>query len=139
MNLLSIGTLAFDDIETPHGRAERIVGGSCTYITYAASYYAPSVQIVSVVGEDFPVEVLQDLQKRGADLSGIEVKHGEKSFFWAGRYHADMMGRDTLDTQLNVLADFNPQLPASYRQTPYVMLGNLTPTIQMQVIDQMAT
>lgn len=137
MSLLAIGTLAFDDIETPYGKAEMIVGGSCTYITYAASYFTDDVQIVSVIGEDFPDAVLEDLKSKGADLEGVELKKGEKSFFWAGRYHDDMMGRDTLDTQLNVLADFDPQLPAAYRNTDYIMLGNLTPAIQMQVIEQM--
>jgi sugar/nucleoside kinase (ribokinase family) len=137
MSLLAIGTLAFDDIETPYGKADMIVGGSCTYITYAASYFASEVQIVSVIGEDFPDEVLNDLKSKGADLAGVELKKGEKSFFWAGRYHDDMMGRDTLDTQLNVLADFDPKVPAAYRNTNYVMLGNLTPAVQMQVIEQM--
>lgn len=137
MSLLSIGTLAFDDISTPYGRAEKIVGGSCTFISYAAAYFTDSQQIVSVIGDDFPDEVIKDLNSRGIDTAGVELKEGEKSFFWAGRYHDDMMGRDTLDTQLNVLADFDPQLPAQYRDTDYVMLGNLTPTIQMQVIEQM--
>ena len=137
MSLLAVGTLAFDDISTPYGRADRIVGGSCTYIALAASYYTKPVQIVSVIGDDFPDSDLEDLKARGADVEGVEVKPGEKSFFWAGRYHDDMMGRDTLDTQLNVLADFDPQLPAAYRNADYIMLGNLTPAIQMQVIDQL--
>ncbi|MEL6143330.1 MAG: PfkB family carbohydrate kinase [Bacteroidota bacterium] len=139
MSLLSVGTLAFDDITTPYGRAEKIVGGSCTFIAYAASYYASEIQIVSVIGEDFPISVMNDLKSRGADLDGVELKQGEKSFFWAGRYHDDMMGRDTLDTQLNVLADFDPKLPNSYRDTDYIMLGNLTPAVQMQVINQLAS
>ena len=137
MSLLSIGTLAFDDISTPYGREEMIVGGSCTYIAYAASYFTKQQQIVSVIGEDFPASVMEDLSSKGVDLAGVELKEGEKSFFWAGRYHDDMMGRDTLDTQLNVLADFDPQLPENFRDTDYVMLGNLTPAIQMQVIEQM--
>lgn len=137
MNLLSIGTLAFDDIQTPYGHAEKIVGGSCTFIAYAASYFTGSVQVVSVIGDDFPETVMDDLRQRGADLSGVELKEGEKSFFWAGRYHDDMMGRDTLDTQLNVLADFDPKLPPAFRNTDYVMLGNLTPAVQMRVIEQM--
>lgn len=139
MSLLSIGTLAFDDISTPYGRAEKIVGGSCTFISYAASYFTDSQQIVSVIGDDFPQDVLHDLNSRGIDTEGVELKKGEKSFFWAGRYHDNMMGRDTLDTQLNVLADFDPKLPAQYRDTDYVMLGNLTPAIQMQVIEQMSS
>ncbi|MEL6803348.1 MAG: sugar kinase, partial [Bacteroidota bacterium] len=97
MSLLAVGTLAFDDIETPYGRADMIVGGSCTYIALAASYYTRPVQIVSVIGDDFPEEEMNYLRKRGADLGGVETKEGQKSFFWAGRYHDDMIGRDTLD------------------------------------------
>ncbi|MEM8583835.1 MAG: PfkB family carbohydrate kinase [Bacteroidota bacterium] len=138
MSLLAVGTLAFDNIETPYGRAEMIVGGSCTYIALAASYYTRPVQIVSVIGDDFPKEEINYLRKRGADLGGVETKAGQKSFFWAGRYHDDMMGRDTLDTQLNVLAEFDPKLPENFQSTDFVMLGNLTPSIQSQVIDQMA-
>ncbi|MEO0625654.1 MAG: PfkB family carbohydrate kinase [Bacteroidota bacterium] len=137
MSLLAVGTLAFDDIETPYGRADMIVGGSCTYIALAASYYTRPVQIVSVIGDDFPEEEMNYLRKRGADLGGVETKEGQKSFFWAGRYHDDMIGRDTLDTQLNVLAEFDPKLPENFQTTDFVMLGNLTPAIQSQVIDQM--
>jgi sugar/nucleoside kinase (ribokinase family) len=111
MKLLTVGTVAFDDIETPFGRAEKAIGGAATYISLAASYFAEQVRIVSVVGDDFPESVLQDLTSRNIDLAGLEVKKGEKSFFWAGRYHNDMNSRDTLETQLNVLADFNPILP----------------------------
>lgn len=137
MSLITVGTVAFDDIETPYGKADRIVGGAATYISLAASYFTPSVKIVSVVGDDFPQEVLSDLQQRGVDLEGLQVKHGEKSFFWAGRYHRNLNDRDTLDTQLNVLAAFNPILPESYKTAEFVMLGNLTPSVQMQVIDQL--
>lgn len=137
MSLVAVGTIAFDDIETPFGRAEKVVGGACTYIALAASKFVTPVQIVSVVGDDFPEEMLNDLRNRGADLDGVQIKKGEKSFFWAGRYHADMNGRDTLDTQLNVLADFDPILPESYKDAKYLMLGNLTPQVQMRVLDQL--
>lgn len=139
MSLLAVGTVAFDDIETPFGRAEKVVGGACTYIALAASYFTSPVQVVSVVGDDFPTETLDYLKARGADLEGLQIRQGEKSFFWAGKYHSNMNGRDTLDTQLNVLATFDPVLPASYRNTQFLMLGNLTPQVQMRVIEQMET
>ncbi len=139
MSLLVVGTVAFDDIETPFGRAEKVVGGAATYIALAASYYTKNINIVSVVGDDFPVEDLNDLRARGVDLDGLQVKEGEKSFFWAGRYHDNMNDRDTLDTQLNVLADFDPVLPEPYKNAEYVMLGNLTPAVQMRVLDQLPT
>ncbi|MBI5917314.1 MAG: sugar kinase [Bacteroidetes bacterium] len=138
MTLLTVGTVAFDDIETPLGRAEKIVGGACTYISLAASYFVQGINLVSVIGDDFPQETLDLLASKGVNLEGLQVKHGEKSFFWAGRYHADLNSRDTLDTQLNVLADFDPVLPESYQTSEFVMLGNLTPDVQMQVIEQMA-
>ncbi len=139
MSLLTVGTVAFDDIETPYGRAERVVGGACTYIALAASYFVKGTRVVAVVGSDFPKKELNYLEKRGIDLEGLQIKKGEKSFFWAGRYHADMNGRDTLVTDLNVLADFDPILPESYKTSEYVMLGNLTPSVQMQVLDQLTT
>jgi sugar/nucleoside kinase (ribokinase family) len=137
MSLLAVGTVAFDDIETPFGRVEMAVGGAATYITLAASYFVDHIQLVSVIGDDFPEEELAYMRSKGIDLSGLQVKKGEKSFFWAGKYHYNMNDRDTLDTQLNVLADFKPDLPKRYRHAEYVMLGNLTPAIQMQVIEQM--
>ncbi len=137
MSLLTVGTVAFDDIETPLGKANNIVGGACTYISLAASYFVKEINLVSVIGDDFPQETLDLLSSKGVDLKGLQVKHGEKSFFWAGRYHADLNSRDTLDTQLNVLADFDPVLPESYKTSEFVMLGNLTPDVQMQVIEQM--
>lgn len=137
MSLLAVGTVAFDDIETPRGRAEKVIGGAATYITLSASYFIKDLKIVSVIGDDFPQEELEDLQSRGIDLAGLQVKKGEKSFFWAGRYHGNMNDRDTLDTQLNVLATFDPILPDHYKDTPYIMLGNLTPAVQMRVLDQM--
>ncbi len=137
MSLLAVGTVAFDDIETPSGRAERVIGGAATYITLAASYFLNQLQLVSVVGDDFPQEMLQFMNSRGINLDGLQVRHGEKSFFWAGRYHRNMNDRDTLDTQLNVLATFDPILPESYKNVEYLMLGNLTPDVQLRVIDQM--
>jgi sugar/nucleoside kinase (ribokinase family) len=137
MSLLTVGTVAFDDIETPFGRAERVVGGACTYIALAASYFVKGTRVVAVVGSDFPKKELKYLEKRGIDLEGLQIKKGQKSFFWAGRYHADMNGRDTLVTDLNVLADFDPILPESYKNSEYVMLGNLTPSVQMKVLDQL--
>jgi sugar/nucleoside kinase (ribokinase family) len=137
MSLLTVGTVAFDDIETPFGKAERTVGGACTYISLAASYFKPDIRLVSVIGDDFPQETLDLLSARGVNLAGLQVRKGERSFFWAGRYHRDLNSRDTLDTQLNVLADFDPVLPEEYRQSDFVMLGNLTPAVQLRVIEQM--
>ncbi len=137
MSLLAIGTIAYDDVATPFGSVKMIEAGSCTYIAMAATHFAKPVQLVSVIGGDYNQDFLDDLERRGADLEGVEVIPDGKSFFWSGRYHDDMMGRDTLDTQLNVLADFDPKVPPSYRKTEYVMLGNLTPAVQSKVIDQM--
>ena len=137
MSLLTVGTVAFDDIQTPRGHAEKIVGGAATYISLSASYFTDSVNVVSVIGDDFPQDMLDYMKGRGINLDGLQVKEGEKSFFWAGRYHDNMNKRDTLDTQLNVLADFDPVLPDSYKDSEYVMLGNLTPDVQMRVIEQM--
>lgn len=137
MNLLTVGTVAFDDIETPLGKADRAIGGAATYIALAAAQFTDRVQLVSVIGDDFPKDTLKYLESVGVDLSGLQVKEGEKSFFWAGRYHNNMNARDTLDTQLNVLADFDPILPDSYKNADYVMLGNLTPQVQMRVIEQL--
>ena len=137
MSLLTVGTVAFDSIETPLGKAEKIVGGAATYISLAASYFTNPVHLVSVVGDDFPTKELNYLQGRGVSLDGLQIRSGEQSFFWAGRYHDNLNSRDTLDTQLNVLADFDPVLPEHYRQADFVMLGNLTPAVQQRVIDQL--
>ena len=115
-----------------------IEAGSCTYIAMAATHFARPVRLVSIIGDDYNQEFLDDLQRRGSDLEGVEVVQGGKSFYWAGKYHDDMMGRDTLDTQLNVLEHFDPKLPESYRDTDYVMLGNLSPQVQSAVVDQLA-
>lgn len=137
MSLLSVGTVAFDNIETPLGKADNIVGGAATYISLAASYFTNNLQLVSVVGDDFPQTVLDALKSRGVNLEGLQIKEGKKSFFWAGRYHDNMNQRDTLDTQLNVLANFDPVLPVAYQQPEFLMLGNLVPAIQQRVIDQL--
>lgn len=135
--LLVVGTVAFDDIQTPFGHAEKIVGGAATYISWAASNFTKDVGIVSVIGDDFPQDELNALTDRGVNLDGLQIKEGEKSFFWAGRYHSDMNGRDTLATELNVLADFQPVVPESFKDAEYVMLGNLSPQVQMSVLEQM--
>ncbi len=137
MSLLTVGTVAFDDIETPWGKAGKVVGGAATYISLAASYFTKDINLVSVIGDDFPPKELDAMKQRGIDLDGLQIKKGEKSFFWAGRYHSDLNSRDTLDTQLNVLADFDPVLPDSYKNPDYVMLGNLTPAVQMRVLEQL--
>jgi len=134
---MTVGTVAFDDITTPFGRAEKVVGGACTYISWAGSYFTNDINLVSIVGDDFPKEELDALKSRGVNLEGLEIVDGGKSFFWAGKYHDNMNKRDTLVTDLNVLADFDPILPESYKNSQYVMLGNLTPEIQIKVMDQM--
>ncbi len=137
MSLLTVGTVAFDSIETPFGKADKIVGGAATFIGLSASYFVDRVNVVSVIGDDFPTTVLDDMKTRGIDLEGLQVIPGEKSFFWAGKYHNNMNSRDTLDTQLNVLAEFDPVLPASYKNPSHLMLGNLTPAVQMRVLEQL--
>lgn len=137
MSLLAVGTVAFDDIQTPFGHAEMAIGGAATYITLAASHFTDNVKLVSVIGDDFPTSELDYLRSRGINLDGLQVREGEKSFFWAGKYHYDMNERDTLDTQLNVLADFDPVLPENYKDARYVMLGNLTPAVQLRVLEQL--
>ena len=137
MSLLTVGTVAFDTVETPSGRAENIIGGACTYISYAASYFTNEIFLSAVIGDDFPDSEIQNLRNRGVNLEGLEIKKGEKSFFWEGKYHDNLNSRDTITTDLNVLADFNPVLPDSYKSCKYIMLGNLTPAIQMSVINQL--
>ncbi|MBP7821983.1 MAG: bifunctional hydroxymethylpyrimidine kinase/phosphomethylpyrimidine kinase [Saprospiraceae bacterium] len=139
MSLLTVGTVAFDTIETPMGLADRVVGGAATYISLAASYFVENQNLVSVIGDDFPSDVLTYLEQRGINLDGLQIKKGEKSFFWAGKYDRDLNSRDTLATELNVLADFDPVLPDAYKNSTYLMLGNLTPDIQRKVITQMTT
>ncbi|MEY2761196.1 MAG: hypothetical protein RLZZ96_1096 [Bacteroidota bacterium] len=138
MSLLSIGTVAFDALETPYGKTDKIIGGSCTYIALSAAFFLPKVNVVAVVGDDFPQEYMDTLTSRGINLDGLQIKKGEKSFFWAGKYHNNMNSRDTLVTELNVLADFNPEIPASYQDCDYLMLGNLTPQVQIEAIQGLA-
>jgi sugar/nucleoside kinase (ribokinase family) len=137
MSLITVGTMAFDAIETPFGKTDKIIGGSATYVAYAAANFVKPVQQVSIVGYDFPKEEMEELKSRGVQLEGVEVVADKKSFFWSGRYHEDMNSRDTLVTDLNVLADFNPQIPEAYQGAEFLMLGNLVPAIQLSVIKQM--
>lgn len=135
--LLIVGTVAFDAIETPFGKTDKILGGAATFIGLSASFFDVKSAIVSVVGEDFPKAYLDLLTERNIDISGIEIVPGGKTFFWSGRYHNDLNSRDTLETQLNVLADFQPKVPLEYRDAEVVMLGNLHPMVQISVLDQM--
>ncbi len=138
MSLLIVGTMAFDALETPFGKVDRIIGGSGTYAALAASNYTQPVKMVSIVGGDFPQEEMDDLAARGINFDGLEIVPDEKSFFWSGRYHLDMNTRDTLVTDLNVLLRFDPKLPEHYRDAEYVMLGNLAPNIQINVMGQLS-
>jgi sugar/nucleoside kinase (ribokinase family) len=137
MSLLVVGTVAFDAIETPFGKTDKIVGGAASYIALAASYFTKQMHIVSVIGDDFPTSFIDTLGAAGANLEGLQVKKGEKSFFWSGKYHNDLNSRDTLETQLNVLETFDPVVPASALESEFLMLGNLAPSVQMNVIGQM--
>ena len=137
MSLITVGTMAFDAIETPFAKVDKIIGGSATYVAYAASNFVKPVQQISIVGYDFPEEELQLLRSRGVQTDGVQVIPDKKSFFWSGKYHVDMNTRDTLITDLNVLEDFNPVVPESYQGAEFLMLGNLMPKIQMNVINQL--
>ena len=136
MKIVSVGTVAFDAIETPFGKTDKIVGGACTYISLSAAYFNDSPNLISVVGEDFPKETIDLFKQRGINIEGLQIKEGEKTFFWSGKYHQDMNTRDTIDTQLNVLESFDPVVPNSYQDCDILMLGNLTPSVQMKVIQQ---
>jgi sugar/nucleoside kinase (ribokinase family) len=135
--LLIVGTVAFDAIETPFGKTDKILGGAATFIGLSASHFNLESAIVSVVGDDFPQEYLDLLSDRNIDIKGLEVVKGGKTFFWSGRYHNDLNSRDTLETQLNVLADFQPKVPENFKEADVVMLGNLHPLVQNSVLDQM--
>ncbi|HQW92543.1 MAG TPA: PfkB family carbohydrate kinase [Ferruginibacter sp.] len=137
MSVICVGTMAFDAIETPFGKIDKIVGGSGTYVAYAAGNFVTPIQQISIVGYDFPQEEMDELTKRGVSLDGVEIVKDKKSFFWSGKYHLDMNSRDTLVTDLNVLEDFNPVVPDSYQGAEFLMLGNLMPKLQMSVIDQL--
>jgi sugar/nucleoside kinase (ribokinase family) len=137
MSLLVVGSVAFDAIETPFGKTDKIIGGAASYISLAASYFTKQSKLVAVVGEDFPNEFIQTLQNKGVDTEGLQIKQGEKSFFWSGKYHTDMNTRDTLVTELNVLGNFDPIIPDSYQDCEYLMLGNLTPAVQQTVMNRL--
>ncbi len=137
MSLVVIGTVAFDVIETPFGKTDKIVGGAATYASLAASYFYDKVKIVGVVGDDFHKEDIEEIKQHGIDVEGLQIKVGEKSFFWSGKYHNDMNSRDTLITDLNVLADFDPIIPESYQDCEYLLLGNLSPQVQKTTISRL--
>jgi sugar/nucleoside kinase (ribokinase family) len=137
MSILVVGTVAFDAIETPFGKTDKIVGGAATYICLSSSFFAKNLNLVSVVGEDFPSEAIQMLKNKSVDIDGLQIKKGEKTFFWSGKYHNDMNTRDTLDTQLNVLENFNPVVPEKHQESEFLMLGNLMPSVQKKVLSQM--
>ena len=137
MSILSVGTVAFDDIETPFGKTDKIVGGAATYICLASSFFTKKINLVSVVGQDFPIKTIELLQKKGIDTAGLQIKTGEKTFYWSGKYHNNMNSRDTLDTQLNVLEGFDPVVPKEFLSSEILMLGNLMPSVQTKVLDQM--
>lgn len=137
MSLITVGTMAFDAIETPFGKVDKIVGGSATYVAYAASNFIKPINQISIIGYDFPTEELEEMKKRGVKIDGVEMVSDKKSFFWSGKYHMDMNSRDTLITDLNVLEDFNPIVPDSYQDSEFLMLGNLMPKLQLSVIKQL--
>src|SRR4051812_22032019 len=137
MSLVVVGSMAFDAIETPFGKSDKIIGGAATYIAWCASNFTNEVKQISVVGGDFPQEELDVLSSRGVNMEGVQIKKNEKTFFWSGRYHMDMNSRDTLETQLNVLGDFQPVVPDSYQDCEFLMLGNLAPAVQLSVINQL--
>ncbi|MCZ4242675.1 PfkB family carbohydrate kinase [Pedobacter punctiformis] len=137
MSLIIIGSVAFDAIETPFGKTDKIVGGAATYASLAASYFYKNTKIVGVVGDDFPKEAIDTFTEHGINTEGLQIKAGEKSFFWSGKYHNDMNSRDTLVTELNVLENFDPIIPDSYQDCEYLMLGNLTPIVQQTVINRL--
>ena len=139
MSLLTVGSVAFDALETPFGKTDRIIGGAATYITLAASYFTEDNNLVAVVGDDFPSSMIGVLEGRGINTEGLEIRKGEKTFFWAGKYHENMNSRDTLVTELNVMGSFDPKIPGSYQGAQYLMLGNTSPSIQKAVLDRLNT
>jgi sugar/nucleoside kinase (ribokinase family) len=137
MSLLVVGSVAFDAIETPFGKTDKIIGGAATYISLSSSYFNPQVNLVAVVGGDFPKSDIALLEKHGVNTDGLQIKENEKSFFWSGKYHNDMNSRDTLVTELNVLGTFDPIIPESYQDCEFLMLGNLAPSVQKTVIERL--
>ncbi|MFN4973599.1 MAG: PfkB family carbohydrate kinase [Bacteroidota bacterium] len=138
MSLVIVGSVAFDAIETPFGKTDKIIGGAASYIALASTYFTTQAKLVAVVGDDFPTDFIQTLQHKGVNTEGLQIKQGEKSFFWSGKYHTDMNSRDTLVTELNVLGNFDPIIPDSYQDCEYLMLGNLSPQVQMTVLSRLA-
>jgi len=139
MSILIVGTIAFDAIETPFGKTDKIVGGAATYISLSASFFSNNLRLVSVVGDDFPKQAIQTLKQHNVDTKGLQIKEGEKTFFWSGKYHNNMNTRETIETQLNVLETFDPIVPKEYQNSEFLMLGNLMPSVQKKVLDQMKT
>ena len=138
MSLLTVGSVAFDALETPFGKTDKIIGGAATYITLSASYFTKENNLVAVVGDDFPQSMIDDLNQRGINTDGLEIRVGEKTFFWSGKYHNDMNTRDTVEVHLNVMENFDPKIPESYQDCTYLMLGNTAPSIQQMVIERLA-
>lgn len=139
MSLITVGTMAFDALETPFAKIDKVIGGSATYAAYSAAYSYQPIKQISIVGGDFPQEELDNLKSRGVDLEGVEIVKDGKSFFWSGKYHLDMNTRDSLITELNVLEQFNPVIPESYQGAEYLLLGNLMPSLQKKVLEQLTT
>jgi len=137
MSLLVVGTVAFDAIETPFAKTDKIIGGAATYICHSASFFSKNINLVSVVGEDFPNKAIKSLKDKGVDVNGLQIKEGRKTFFWSGKYHNNMNSRDTLKTELNVLEDFDPIVPKQHTKSEFLMLGNLMPSVQKRVLEQM--
>lgn len=137
MSILVIGSVAFDAIETPFGKTDKIIGGAASYITLSSSYFSDKVNLVAVVGGDFPKEYIEQIQNKGIDTEGLQIKENEKSFFWSGKYNYDLNSRDTLITELNVLGSFDPIIPDNYQDCEYLMLGNLSPDVQLKVIERL--
>ena len=137
MSVLIVGTVAFDKIETPFGKTEKTVGGAATYICLSTSHFTKKISLVSIVGDDFPLNDIKSLEERNVNTKGLQIKKGEKTFFWHGKYHNNMNSRDTLETQLNVLENFDPIVPEEFKKSEYLMLGNLMPSVQKKVLNQM--
>lgn len=137
MSLLTVGSVAFDALETPFGKTDKIIGGAATYITMTASYFVKENNLVAVVGGDFPQSMIDTLVAKGVNVDGLEIEKQGKTFFWSGRYHNDMNTRDTLETQLNVLENFDPKIPESYQNCEFLMLGNMVPALQATVLDRL--
>lgn len=138
MSLLTVGSVAFDALETPFGKTDKIIGGAATYITLSASYFTSTNNLVAVVGDDFPQSMIDTLVSHGVNVDGLQIRQGEKTFFWSGKYHNDMNSRDTVEVQLNVMEHFDPIIPDQYQNCQYLMLGNTAPAIQHQVLKRLA-